>query len=49
MQTPQRANLVFLLIKAGISLHEIHKGKKIKFELTRASDESWRQQYSWRD
>ncbi len=49
MQNSQRANLVFLLIKKGIYLHEMYKRKKSRFELTRASDERRRQQYSWRD
>ena len=46
MRNSQRANLVFLLIKTRISLQNMRKGKKYRIELTRASDERGRQQYS---
>ena len=46
MQNSQRANLVFLLIKTGAPLQKMRKGKKNRIELTRASDERGRQQYS---
>ncbi len=46
MQNSQRANLVFSLIKKGISLFEMCKRKKSGSELTRASDERGRQQYT---
>ena len=42
MQNSQRANLVFLLIKTGAPLQKMCKGKKIRFELTRAGDERGR-------
>ena len=46
MQISQLADSGFLLIKTRISLYEMHKRKKIRFELTRANDERGRQQYS---
>ena len=49
MQKSQRANSGFLLIKTGISLHEMCKRKKIRFKLNRASDKKRRQRHSWPD
>ena len=46
MQISQLADSGFLLIKKGISLFEMCKRKKSGSELTRASDERGRQQYT---
>ena len=48
MRKSQWGNSVFLLIKTGISLHEMCRWKKSRLELTSASDERRHQRCSWR-